>query len=370
MPEDTVSEKTIDHVEAITFGPDVLPKQVYRSDQGSVPDISICLVNWNTKDMLRDCLQSIDQHKDDLQIEVFVIDNASNDGSGDMVKTEFPNVYLIENNTNRGFAQANNQGIHQSSGRHIFLLNPDTVILPGALTAMVRFLDTHPQAGAVAARLFNTDGTLQYSLRHFPNFLTPFTENTNLAHIPGIHCYSRRSRMMTWSHETVREVEQPAGAALMIKRACIETLGSLNSCYHMFFEDVDICYRIRENGWKIYYLPEARIIHHGGQSVKKRKDMGLQFYRSLIKFFRIHRGRSWEYYVRIFMVILSLYCMFYSLILMLRHPKKSVVIGKSAFNVMRAAFYRIPVYDTLPDNNLNSVKANPDSNIKAGVNTV
>jgi GT2 family glycosyltransferase len=365
MHQNTVSEKRIIGSENATFGRDVLPKQVYACDNPDIPDISICLVNWNTRDMLRDCLASIYEQKEHLHIEIFVIDNASDDESARMVKKEFPEVVLIANTDNKGFARANNQGIQRATGRHVFLLNPDTVILPDALTEMVRFLDSNPRAGAVAARLFNTDGTLQYSLRHFPNFLTPFTENTNLAHIPGIHCHSKKSRLMTWSHETVREVEQPAGAALMIKRSCIETLGSLNSCYHMFFEDVDICYRIRENGWKIYYLPDARVVHHGGQSVKKRKDMGLQFYRSLIKFFRIHRGRSWEYYVRVFMVALSLYCMLYSLLLVFRNPKRGLIVGKSAFNVMRSAFYRIPTDMTGIDSNLTTCESIPDVPAKA-----
>ena len=113
-------------------------------------------------------------------------------------------------------------------------------------------------------------------------------------------------------HDSIREIEQPAGAAFMIKRKCIETLGSLNSCYHMFFEDVDICYRIRTNGWLIYYLPEARIMHHGGQSVKKRTDMGAQFYKSLLKYFRSNRGRSGEYSVRISMIVVALYCLLWS----------------------------------------------------------
>jgi GT2 family glycosyltransferase len=331
-----------------TFQRRLLPVKVFEAERKHMPDLSICLVNWNTCGMLRDCLKSIFQSKEELKIEIFVIDNASEDGSADMVKTEFPNVTLIENDENRGFAQANNQGIEKAAGRHVLLLNPDTIILEHALSEMTRFLDENPRAGAVAARLLNTDRSLQYSLRHFPNFLTPFTENTNLADIPGIHWYSKKSRLMRWSHETIREVEQPAGAALMIKRGCIETLGSLNSCYHMFFEDVDICYRIRKNGWKIYYLPGARIIHHGGQSVKKRTDMGMQFYRSLIKFFRLHRGRAWELLVRILMVGISLYCLSYSVVLLLFRPGRALVIGKSAFTVMKAAFYRVMEKESLP----------------------
>ncbi|MBN1879860.1 glycosyltransferase family 2 protein [bacterium] len=329
----------------LTFSNHVLPEQAFEMESRDLPDVSICLVNWNTCRMLKECLESIEKNIDTLNIEIFVIDNASSDGSADMVRREYPTVTLIENVENVGFSRANNQGINIARGRNIFLLNPDTIILPGALADMVSFLDTHPSTGAVAARLLNSDGSLQYSLRHFPDFLTPFTENTNLAEIPGIHRFSKRSRLMDWAHDTIREVEQPAGAAFMIKRKCIDTLGSLNSCYHMFFEDVDICYRIRRSGWMIFYLPNARIIHHGGQSVKKRTDMGTQFYRSLIKYFRFHRGRYSEFAIRTSMVGISIYCIAWSLVEFLRRPARGIVIGKSAINVIRAAFFRVPNRD-------------------------
>nr|HPQ42553.1 glycosyltransferase [bacterium] len=199
----------------------------------------------------------------------------------------------------------------------------------------------HAGTGAVAARLLNSDGSLQYSLRTFPNILTPFTENTNLSQVPGIRKFSRRSRLMDWNHDAVREVEQPAGAAFMIKRHVLETLGPLNSCYHMFFEDVDICYRIRRNGWKIYYLPDAEIIHHGGQSVKKRSDMGIQFYKSLIRYFRLHQGKPGEYTVRLSMIGLSVFCLAFATVELLRKPETGLLTGKSAINVMRAAFFTV-----------------------------
>ena len=330
-----------------TFQRSSLPKKVIEADRKKTPDLSICLVNWNTCDMLRESLNSIWKHKNDLNIEVFVIDNASKDDSAEMVKSEFPTVTLIENHENKGFAQANNQGIKLATGRYIFLLNPDTVILEKAWSRMIQFLDENPCAGAVAARLINTDGSLQFSLRQFPNFMTPFTENTNLATIPIIFWYSQKSRLMGWPHDTIREVEQPAGAALMIKRSCIETLGSLNGSFHMFFEDVDICYRIRKNGWKIYYLPDAQIIHHGGQSVKKRSDMGTQFYQSLLKFSRLHRGKGWEFSMRISMIVLASYCFAFSLVLLPFRPRRAMSIGKSAMNVVGAAFYRVKISQNL-----------------------
>lgn len=327
--------------EFLTFQRDQLPECTVFPDVSGAADLSICLVNWNTCGLLRECLASIYQNTGDLKVEIFVIDNASSDDSTELVKQEFPHVHLVENTENLGFARANNQGIARSTGRYVMLLNPDTLILPGALQAMVRFLDCEPDTGAVAARLLNSDGSLQYSVRKFPNVLTPFTENTNLSQVPCIRRFSRRSRMMDWDHDAVREVDQPAGAAFMIKRHVLETLGPLNSRYHMFFEDVDICYRIRRNGWKIYYLPSARIIHHGGQSVKKRSDMGIQFYKSLIRYFRFHQGKPGELRVRLSMIGLSMVCLFFAISELIRRPDQGVLTGKSAINVMRAAFFTV-----------------------------
>jgi len=327
--------------QANTFSHSNLPPGTYETGKYGLIDLSICLVSWNTASLLRDCISSIFHYSNGLRIEIFVIDNASSDNSVDMVSKEFPTVTLVKNSFNVGFARANNQAIEKSRGRHVLLLNPDTLILQGSLQKMVSFLDENSNTGAVAARLLNTDKTLQYSLRKFPDILTPFTENTNLSRIPGIHRFSRKSRLMDWNHDEIREVEQPAGAAFMIKRYVLETLGPLNSCYHMFFEDVDLCFRIRKNGWKIFYLPDAEIIHHGGQSVKKRTDMGIQFYRSLIKYFMQHCGTSGVIKVRFSMVAFSIYCLLFSLLTVYREPSGAVLTAKSSLNVIRAAFFRV-----------------------------
>ncbi len=136
-------------------------------------DLSIIIVNWNTCDLLRACIRSILVNNEQLIIEILVIDNNSSDGSVFMMRREFPDIYLIANKENHGFAKANNQGLELAKGRCLFLLNPDTVIQPHALTRLVTFLDTHPRAGAVAAKLLNTDLSLQYSVRRFPDYLTP-----------------------------------------------------------------------------------------------------------------------------------------------------------------------------------------------------
>ncbi len=321
-----------------TFHASDLPSQAFFGAIPNAIDLSICLVNWNTKDLLQQCIESIFKHHGQLNIEVFVIDNASSDGSARMVKNQFPDVHLIENGTNQGFAKANNQGIQRSIGRYILLLNPDTIVLPGALPMMVAFLEQHSEAGAVAARLLNSDYSLQYSLREFPTMLTPFTENTILHDVPFMRKYAEKSRLKHWDHGTLREVDQPAGAAFMVKRSVIETLGDLNSIYHMFFEDVDLCFRIKKNGWKIFYLPSAQIVHHGGQSVKKRQNIGDEFYKSMLQYFRVHYGRNGERKVRLSMIVGSSIYLLYACFQFVVDIGMSMKLARSAISIFRSAF--------------------------------
>ncbi|MBN1355494.1 glycosyltransferase family 2 protein [bacterium] len=317
-----------------TFNRNLLPPETLQAMHENVPDLSICLVNWNTRDLLRDCIHSIYNNSGSLSVEIFVIDNASRDGSAEMIMKEFDRIVLIVNPENRGFACANNQGIALSSGRNILLINPDTLVLPGALEQMTRFLDQTPNAGAVAAKLFNQDRSLQYSLRRFPTYLTPFTENPDLNQVPFMRKHTRRSQMAEWDHNEIRSVDQPAGAALMIKRVVIETLGTLDKSYHMFFEDVDVCYRIKRNGWLTYYLPEAGIVHYGGRSVRQRHNVGEEFYRSLIIYFRSHHGRWGENQIRASMIAGSLIYLAYAFFRYAFVPRKAFSLAKTALMVL------------------------------------
>jgi len=256
----------------------------------SLLDLSIVIVNWNTRDLLEGCLRSVFDNADGLDVEVFVVDNASTDGSAGMVAREFPDARLIVNAENLGFARANNQAISMSAGRLVMLLNPDTVVLPGALSKLMVFLDDTPDAGAVAPKLYNPDGSLQYSLRRFPGTLTAFTENPVLRDVPIIKGAAECARLAGWEHNVAAPVEQPMGAALMVRSEVIDKVGLLDERYHMFFEDVDWCYQIKRAGWKIYYVPEAGITHYGGQSAAKRADVGDRFYESLMMYYRKNFG--------------------------------------------------------------------------------
>lgn len=255
-------------------------------------DLSVVIVNWNTGDYLKECLKSLQpwlKPEAPLKVEVLVVDNASSDGSTFLVQQDFPQVKLIANEENRGWAGGNNQGIQESRGRYILLLNPDTLLLPGSLDHLVQFLEDHPEAGAVAPKLLYPDGTVQPSLRSFPYPCYLFYDSIGLSRLfPKSRKFSAY-RMGYFQYDKVVEVDQPMGSALLLRRSALEEVGLIDEDFPIFFNDVDWCYRAKQKGWKIYFLPEAQIIHYGGQSTRQvRPQMILESHRSLVRFYQKH----------------------------------------------------------------------------------
>ncbi len=249
-------------------------------------DLSISIVSYNTRELLRNCLKSIFETTKGIEFEVIIVDNNSRDGSQEMVAKEFPQVKLIANDSNRGFAGANNQAIKESKGRHILLLNSDTIVLEDTLEICCSFMDEHLEIGLLGCKLLNPDGTLQHSCRGFPSFLTLFFESTFLDQIFPRHGVIGRYQMRYWDHDEIREVDQPMGAFMMVRREAIEEVGYMDEGYFMFFEEVDWCYRIKDKGWKIVFIPQAEIIHYGGQSIRKAQlSMFFAWHKSRLRFF-------------------------------------------------------------------------------------
>lgn len=246
------------------------------------PDLAIIIVNWNTRQLLLDCLASLPAATDGIHAETWVVDNGSGDGSVEAVRTQYPEVRIIANRENLGFATANNQAIRASVSRHVLLLNSDTIARPGSLTALVRFLDAHPEVGIVGPRLLNPDGSLQPSWALFP---TIFTELTG------------KKLRLRWRYPTADgtlaySTDWVDGAALMIRRSILPQIGLMDERYFMYTEEVDWCYRARRAGWKVCYLPGSEVIHFGGQSSKRAvTQMKFELYRSKLRFFRKHYGR-------------------------------------------------------------------------------
>lgn len=237
-------------------------------------DLSIIIINWNVKELLRKCLNSIYNTVLNVSFEIIVVDNASKDGSSEMVKKEFPEVKLVINKKNLGFPKANNQAIKVSNGEYILLLNPDTVVRGNALEQMVDFLEDNPNIGAVGPKIFNDDGTIQFTCaRNFPTLLASFSSIFLLRRLFPKSRIWGRSLMGYWDHKDNRPVECLSGACVMMRRKAIGNIGMLDDVIPMYFEDVNICYRIRKNNWINYYLSSAEVVHFGRGS-KNKSSLG------------------------------------------------------------------------------------------------
>ncbi|MFC1595769.1 glycosyltransferase family 2 protein [Candidatus Margulisiibacteriota bacterium] len=253
--------------------------------------LSIIIVSWKVKDLLRNCLRSLEEEQTAVDFETWVVDNNSGDGTVEMVRKEFPKVKLIASKDNNGFARGNNIALERVGSEYVLLLNPDTEVLPGALANMLKFMDEHPQAGAVGPKLLNPDQTLQPSCKAFPTISTLIFNSLLLDVIFPKSKIFNRYEMSRWSHDEVREVDQPMGAALMVRKSVIDKIGFMDERFYMFFDEVDWCYRIKKEDYKIFFTPEPQIIHHGGQSIKSAEmRMSYHWHRSLKYFFLKHYG--------------------------------------------------------------------------------
>ncbi len=256
------------------------------------------IVNWNTCADLRNCLRTISDGGP-VNTEVFVIDNASSDGSADMVSREFPRVHLIRNDANLGFAKASNQGIAASHGRYVLLLNPDSEIQPGALSALVQFGDEHPEYGIFGARILNPDGSLQYSCRRFPTLAAGLFRNTILGKYFPHNTYLMDYLMANWDHTEVREVDWVSGCALTVRREVLDDIGMLDERFYMYVEDVDLAYRAKQKGYRVAYFPGATIVHARAKSSDRNPNrMIIEFHRSMYRFYRKHYARSTSIFLR------------------------------------------------------------------------
>ncbi|MDX1688697.1 MAG: glycosyltransferase family 2 protein [Candidatus Promineifilaceae bacterium] len=260
-------------------------------------DLSVIIVSWNTVGLLDACLASIMAHPPACEFEVIVVDNASTDGSAQMVHGRYPDVKVIENERNVGFARANNQGLRTAVGRHLLLLNPDTEVRPNALETLMRFLERHEGAGAAGARILNPDGTLQPSCYPAPTLLN---EWLHLFHLDR----NRRGGMEEWDVMEPRAVEVLLGACIMVRREALDDVGYLDERFFMYSEEVDFCYRLQKAGWSLYWVPQAQVVHHGGQSTRQAAtDMFLRLYEGKLLYFRKHYGPGTA---RLYKVILLL----------------------------------------------------------------
>lgn len=252
-------------------------------------DLSVIIVSWNTRDFLRQCLSSLRQDSGELSAEVWVVDNASTDGSVEMVQSEYPGVNLIANQGNEGFARACNQALARSRGSYCFLLNSDTTVPDGVLTGIVQFMEANPLAGVVGCAQIYPDGQWQVTCHRDISLVGETCIALGLASIcRGLLDYDvRRS-----DRSGPRQVDWVEGGSLLIRRAILAHVGLLDEGFFMYAEDADLCYRVRKAGFGIHYLPDIQIIHHRGQSsgFEQRKQRGQRVNTALLV--TLHRSKA------------------------------------------------------------------------------
>jgi GT2 family glycosyltransferase len=258
----------------------------------TVPPIAAVVVSYNTRELLRGCLESI---REERVPEVVVVDNASMDGSPAMVRSEFPDMRLIANPHNPGYGAGANQGIRETSERYALLLNGDTLLGRGSPARLAAWLDRHPRAGLAGPRLVNADGTLQSSC--FP-YLTPFNVlvlNTQLNRVLRLLPRYRP----TWRGTPSRTDHWVKGAALAIRREAFDSVGGFDESYFMYAEELDLCHRLHRAGWEIHYAPEATVMHVEAASTNQnRHAMAERLFLSLEQFYRRHYPDRWTRQLR------------------------------------------------------------------------
>ncbi len=258
-------------------------------------DLSIIIVSWNVKELLHRCLGSVQRSLEkidhSLSAETIVLDNASSDGSAEMVGREFPWVRLMASPTNLGFTKGNNLALAESQGRYILLLNPDTEVVGDSLGVMVDYMGVHPKVGALGPQLLNEQGGIQSSRRRFPTLATAFLESTTLQRWFPDNRAVKRYYFADVPQDLIQPVDWVVGACILVRREAIDEVGPLDERFFMYSEELDWCYRLKGRGWEVIYLPTAQVIHQEGRSSEQvLPARHIHFQRSKILFFKKHHG--------------------------------------------------------------------------------
>jgi len=272
--------------------------------------LSVVVLSWNTREILRACLAALERDVPCEPREIIVVDNGSADGSAQMVARDFPAVRLLCNAENRLYAEANNQGALAARGRYVCLLNSDTEVRPGALDRLAGFLEIHPEYAAIAPRLVNPDGTVQRACRRFPTLLEPLLESTSLGTFPPGSWLSWWTSMGDFDHQHSRDVHQPPGACFLLRTAEYLAVGGLDPSLSLFFNDVDLCLGLWRKGRRIRYLAEAEVMHHQGLSTRAHdsRDRNLLWIQNRTTYYRKNHGRLAERWLHGVLELWALEC--------------------------------------------------------------
>ncbi len=252
-------------------------------------DVSIILVSYNTSELLKNCLKSVFEKTKDVKFDVWVVDNNSSDNTCEMIKTEFPQVILIENKQNSGFGRANNIAIARSQGKYVFLLNSDTLLINNAVKILFDFMESCPKIGACGGNLFNADNSHAMSHFYFQTLKSKLVKTFKLGRFFPIEQKKIKGINIA---DTVQEVEMISGADLFIRKKVIDTIGGFDEDFFLYYEDSELQYRVKRAGWNIFINPEAKIYHLEGKSTKKRLTSRLYKMYSEVLFYKKCYGQK------------------------------------------------------------------------------
>ncbi len=282
-------------------------------------DLSIIIVNWNVGHLVKQLLESVFQYTSGISYEVFVVDNNSSDGSVALIRAAFPQVQVIANSDNRGFARANNQAIRESGGDFVLLLNPDTEIFDNCLGELTVWMRAHTDAGIASGMVLNPDHTLQRTIRRFPEIFSQAMILLKLHHLfPRSHAVLRYFAL-DFDYTREQEVDQVIGAFFCIRRSVIEKIGLMDERFFLWYEEVDYCKSAREAGFKVIYTPSVSLIHHGGESFAQ--VFALRKQRYMNQSLRLYARKHWGRGAYLFFSILSPVSLFLAWLVGLFHIK-------------------------------------------------
>jgi GT2 family glycosyltransferase len=252
-------------------------------------DLNISIVNYKMKESLMRCVKSIYKSKDCLDIDIYIVDNNSNDGSVEEIRETYPEINLIVNKENKGFARANNQVLRILDSKYCLILNPDVILFPGTLGAMVNFMDANPEAGISGCKVLNTDGSLQYSCRRYPLLTTIMWRALLLDLFFPKNKIIGKYLMKDWAHDSIKPVNWLTGCCLLIRKETLKDIGLMNDKFFLYFEDTDLCLRTNEK-WKVFYLPHIHVVHEFQHKSRKFGHLRhtMHHVKSAFHFFREH----------------------------------------------------------------------------------
>ncbi len=261
-------------------------------------DISFIIVNFNTRGLLRNCLESVFKIVAGISFEIFVVDNGSDDGSLEMLENEFPDINLLRNTRNLGFAAANNQALKIMRGRYAVLLNTDTVLLDNSVINLFNFMENNPDCAMACGQLLNADGSKQNSIAKFPDIFTLMSSMPLLEYLFPGNYPSKRYKI-----DNPIEIDSAIGACLIVRKQSIDEVGILDERYFFFFEETDWALQMKKAGWKVFFVPSAFIYHFQGQSIGHSISSRILFYKSRYKYFQKWKGPLYNLFVRL--IVLS-----------------------------------------------------------------